>query len=344
VRHRVQLRGLLLASLLTALTAAVGCGDRGSEGPEGTEITDPSGDGERTHGLTEADAALVLATVGDREITLGQFAAELDRGALLRTRYRSPERRRELLDQMIRFELLAQEAARRGYDQLPEVQRARKQILIRRFLRERFDAEGEESIPQEDVEAYFEAHRSDYEAPAQRRASILVVRERRLAQRLLRELEDDADGQRFRELVREHSVDEVTAARFGDLGFFSRRGERRPTEPEVADGIRDVAFEELQEIGQVHDEVLRTDAGYAIVRLTGRREAMRRTLESVSQPIRNRLWRERREQAIEDLIERLRGESDVEIDMAALDDVRVDVPEQPPPPTNPLRPTVDAPQ
>ena len=51
---------------------------------------------------------------------------------------------------------------------------------------------------------------------------------------------------------------------------------------------------------------MRTDAGYHIVKLTGRRAALRRTLEQASRPIRNRIWREKRETAINTFLAELR--------------------------------------
>src|SRR5262249_16677528 len=66
-------------------------------------------------GLTPELAAKVLARVGDREITLGEYAATLQRmDQFERLRYQSPERRKLLLDEMIKVELLAAEAQRRG--------------------------------------------------------------------------------------------------------------------------------------------------------------------------------------------------------------------------------------
>ena len=96
---------LALAALLVA------CGAKEDEAP-----ATPAAE-ETQHGLTEAQAAEVLATVGETEITVGEMAARLsDQSPYLRARYDSPERRREFLDNMIRFELLAQEAERLGQE------------------------------------------------------------------------------------------------------------------------------------------------------------------------------------------------------------------------------------
>src|SRR5690348_15947625 len=62
-------------------------------------------------GLSAEQAALVVARVGERTITLGDYAATLERmDQFDRLRYQSPERRKELLQEIIDVELLAQDA------------------------------------------------------------------------------------------------------------------------------------------------------------------------------------------------------------------------------------------
>lgn len=336
---RRRLLSLLLASGLasaTILAVGIGCGE--DDPGTGAPPTTTPDDGPRTHGLTEAEAARVIAKVGDVEITLGDVATELaSKGSFIRARYQSPERRREFLDQMIRFELLAQEAERRGYADLPEVQRTRKQVMVRRFLTERFEGGGPETISDEDVRAYYESHQSEFHTPAQIRASHIRCRDRATAQRVLRELMAAPNDLRlYRQLADQHNTDPETRERFGDLQFFSRPDERQEGEPVLPPEVVEAAFS-IERIGGLHPEVVRSADGWHVVKLTGRRAAMHRTLEEADNPIRNRLFRERREAAIQQLLAELRAEADVEEDLSALADVRLDLPEGD-------SPTVTAPQ
>src|SRR5215469_899002 len=67
--------------------------------------------------LTPEQAGKVIARVGDRTITVGSYVAALEHmDAFDRMRYQSPERRKELLTEMIDVMLLADEARARGYD------------------------------------------------------------------------------------------------------------------------------------------------------------------------------------------------------------------------------------
>ncbi len=325
---RRHVLSLLLASGLASLgilAIGIGCSDDDEANGGGTAADD----GPRTHGLTEAEAAQVLAKVGDVEITLGDVATELaSKGSFIRTRYQSPERRREFLDQMIRFELLAQEAERRGYDELPEVQRTRKQMMIRELIAQRFESGGPETVSEDAVREYYESHRSEFHTPAQIRASSIRCRDRATAQRVLRALlAAPTDLRLYRQLAEQHNTDPTTRDRFGDLRFFSRPEERTPDEPDVPAEVVTAAFA-IERIGGFHPEpVHASDGGWHVVKLTGRRAAMHRSLEEASTAIRNRLFRDQRESAIQEFIDELRAESDVEQDLGALDDVRLDLPE-----------------
>jgi peptidyl-prolyl cis-trans isomerase C len=323
-------RRLLILVLISMIGAiAVACSGDDEDGQAASGSASTAEEGPRTHGLTEAEAAQVLAKIGDREITAGEFAESIAaKGPFLRARYNSPERRRELLDQMVRFELFAQEADRRGLDDLPEVQRARKQVLIRRFLKQEFeDRIRLEDVSDAEVAAYFEAHQDEFNKPEQVRASQIVVSSQATAQRVLRQiLASPSDMRLFRQLAEQHNTDPATRDRFGDIGFFSRPAERQTDEPEVPAEVAEAAFS-METIGTVHPQLVRSSQGFHIVKITGRRAPLRRTLEEAARPIRHRLWRERREQAVEDLVTRLRSEADVHEELSLLDQVRIDVPE-----------------
>lgn len=333
-----------LAAVITLSTLgsiALACSGEGDHAGGGS-----AGDGPRVHGLTEEEAAQTLAKIGDHTITVGEFAEEIaNKGPFLRTRYNSPERRRELLDQLVRFELLAQEADARGFDDAPEVQRTRKQILIRRFLKQEYEDRIQPTdITDDEVRAYYEAHPAEFHQPEQVRISHIVFAREADATRVLRQIQaSPADVRLFRQLAEQFDTDPTTHDRFGDVGFFSRPEERRDGEPSVSAEVATAAFS-METIGAVFPTVVHSEHGYEILKLTGRRAALDRSLDESSRPIRNRLWRERREHEIEALIDRLTAEADVEEHLDVLDQIHIDVPEGtvPPIPELPTTPSVPA--
>jgi peptidyl-prolyl cis-trans isomerase C len=313
--------GLLLL-VSTVASVALAC----SGGEEASSATTP--EGERIHGLTAEERAATLAKIGDREISVGEFGEIVaSKGPFLSVRYNSPERRRELLDQLVRFELLAHEADERGYDELPEVRRARKQIVIRRFLKREYeDRFAPDDVSDADVAAYYASHEGEFNKPAQVRISQILFTNEATARRVLRQLlASPTDVRLFRALAEEHNTDPATRDRFGDVGFVSAPAERQPGEPEVPAEVATAAFA-IESIGGVAPELVHSAAGWHIVKLTGRRAPLHRSLEEATRPIRHRLFRERREAAIEELITRLHAAADVHEDLSVLDSIHIDLP------------------
>jgi peptidyl-prolyl cis-trans isomerase C len=306
-------------------------GAASTTGVEGTQ--DPNANG-LTNGLTPEQAALVLARVGDREITAGELAARLAaEGRYTQARFASPERRREYLDKMIELALLAAEAERLGYQNDPLVVQAREQAMREEMLRELVDARVQRAdVTDEAIAAYYQEHLAEYNQPAQVRALHIVVRTRAEAQRYLQQVRDEADIAPFRALAQAHNIDD-TRERGGDLLFFGMEGDGPPAP------VREAAFA-LARIGDVSPTVIESPVGFHIVRLTGRRAALERTLDDVEGPIRNALWAAQREAARQQLLDELRGSAQIEEHLDVLDALQLDPPEgaQPADPTEPPGP------
>ncbi|HEY8926604.1 MAG TPA: hypothetical protein VIU64_19610, partial [Polyangia bacterium] len=63
------------------------------------------------------ELAQVVAKVDDTVITLGDVQDGINKQApFVRARYSTPEKKKEFLDNLIRIEVMAKEAEKRGYD------------------------------------------------------------------------------------------------------------------------------------------------------------------------------------------------------------------------------------
>ncbi|MBI5514624.1 MAG: peptidyl-prolyl cis-trans isomerase [Deltaproteobacteria bacterium] len=321
---------------------AAGARDALARGDAASGATPPNADPCAT--LTPEQRAAVVARVDDQQLTLCDFARRIHvSNPYVRARLNTPEQRRALLQSWLDTELLAAEARSRHLDDTPEVRRA---VLLELARRVELDERGrvpEPTVSDEDVRAYFEAHRSEYQAEPEVRVSQVVLGTRALAEEVLRDLRaHPLDDAYFRDVVRRRTVDATTRATDGDLGFFPSTG-RADVTPEVARA----AFA-LPETGAYSDIVESAHSGpnqgpgFHILRLTARRDALHRTLEEEGRRIRNRLLRERRDRAEEAamraLVERLRGATPVQVDEAALGRVHLNLP--PPTPGVPGMPGV----
>jgi len=91
-------------------------------------------------GQSPADLSTPLAKVDDVVITVGELQERLNRQSpYIRARYTSLEQKKEFLDSLIRFEVLAKEAERRGFDKDPEVIRTMKQVMIQKLMKDEFE-------------------------------------------------------------------------------------------------------------------------------------------------------------------------------------------------------------
>jgi len=257
-------------------------------------------------GLTRAESDAVLARVGERVITLGEYATSLARmGEYERLRYQSKERQAELLEEMIQVELLAQEARRRGLDRDPEVElsidRALRDELLEKIRRELPPLT---SFSDRQVQDYYEAHRDTFEEPERRRVQVLLLRDAALAERLGTEL-SGASGEAWAQAARKHSLSRdglgpgEAAELAGDLGFTPAPGERRGENPAVPEEVRAAVFQ-LKEVGQTAFARSGSPGRAFVVRYAGHSAARKRSLKDAERTIRvelsRRLFEERRNQ------------------------------------------------
>ena len=283
--------------------------------------------------VEEARRAQVLARVNDVTITLGEVEDAINQQSpFLRMRYRDPQRLLAFARDMVRFELLAAAAASAGMAEAPIVRKTIRQNAVQQLIRSEIDERVTQgTIAEIDIQTYYETHPEEFNQPEMRRASHILFSDLASAQAALEEARE-ADARGFRDMARRLSIDNDTKLRGGDLRYFNREGvppgaagRLRPagasTAPSTAEGegeaargvdpsvdtrLVEAAFA-LENLGDVVAEPVAVDGGsYSIVKLTGLRAAEARTLEMASQAIRLKLWRERRQEALDSLVQGIR--------------------------------------
>jgi parvulin-like peptidyl-prolyl isomerase len=280
--------------------------------------------------LTPELARQVLAKVGDREITLGEYAETLERmDPFERLRYQSAERRKQLLSEIIQVELLAEEAKRRGLDKLPETQERVRQMLRDELLADvRRGAPAPNDIAEAEVRAYFDAHRDEFREPERRRVAHVALASESRAKATL-QLALGATAAEWGKLVADVSLDQpaksaapAASELAGDLGIVGPPGHPRGGNPRVPEALRAAVFE-VDQVGSVLGHVVFEGGRYHIVRMTGRSEARDRSYPDAERTIRVALVQQRireREAALE--VE-LRSRFPVSVDESALGQVKV---------------------
>jgi peptidyl-prolyl cis-trans isomerase C len=314
----------LLALLCAGLS--VGCREKPKQlpGPSGSSSAAPPGK------LTSELARQVLVKVGEREITLGDYAETLERmDPFERLRYQSPDRRKQLLNEIIQVELLAEEAKRRGLDKTPETQERVRQMLRDELLREvRQGVASPADIPEAEVHAYFDSHHDEFKEPERRRvAHLLLANEAQAKAALHKAL--GASAADWGKLVSQVSLDKPPQSSApaptelaGDLGIVGPPGHPRGANPRVPEALRAAVFE-IDKLGGVLDKVVADAGHFHVVRMTGRTEARDRSYQDAERTIRVALVQQRIRAREAELEQELRKRYPVSVDDEALSQVKV---------------------
>gem|GEM_PF-350201 len=278
-------------------------------------------------GLTAAEDREILAKVGKKAITLGDYARTLARmDEFERLRYQTKERKAELLDELINAELLAQEAERRGLDKSPEFE-ARLFLALRdeRLEELRRSLPPLESFSDAEVRAFYDAHASQYDEPERRRPLVIVLAGRENAEKALKRAAG-ASGEVWGKLAREVSLDrrglaETDALELsGDLGFVSAPGEARGENPAVPESVRKAVFG-LAKLGDVASAVAEADGKFFLVRHGGTSPARHRSREEADRSIRIELRRQLFHEREKELLAELEKKYPATINTAALEEL-----------------------
>ena len=315
-------RGVLSALIVLA---AAGCKDDALDRP-----TPAASASSGPAALSPELRAKVLAKVGDRKITLGEYAATLERmDRFERLRYQSADRRRALLDEIVKVELLAEEAKRRGLDKKPEIKQRIRQILrdeVLKMTRAKLPPPGE--IPEREVRKYYDEHRDDFREPERRRVAHIVVADKKKAEEVLKKALK-ATPMQWGRLVQEHSLTKppkpsptAPLELAGDLGIVGKPGAKRGENPKVPSPLREAVFK-VEKVGNVLDQVVEHDGKFHIVRMTGKTAARDRAYREAERTIRVAILQERIREAEKKLEAELRKKYPVKIDDAALKTVDV---------------------
>jgi len=310
-----------LVPILAAATLAGGCQKKESKNQD----QNAGAPGQKKLGNAPPQSAeelgQPLAKIDNVTITLGEFQERINRQSpYIRARYTSLEQKKEFLDSLVRFEVLAKEAYKRGLDKDPEVIRTMKQVMIQKLMRDEFDAKvTADSVPDAEMKTYYDANLVEYVKPEEVRVSAIIVKNKAQADRVAIEARGDAGktNKGFRDLVMKYSADEDTKLRGGDLRYFDAATKDLPA------NVVKAAFA-LINTGDVSQTVDAGNGTYYVLKQTGRRKSMTKSFEDAKPAIRNKLFRDSRMKAQKDFVDNLKNASKIEINEANLARVRID--------------------
>jgi peptidyl-prolyl cis-trans isomerase C len=280
-------------------------------------------------GLTPEQAQKPVAKLGDRVITLGEFARALaDMPEYERLRYQSIERRKELLRAMIDMQLLADEAKKLGLDKDPIVAEEARQVLVawmRGRLLEGLPAPA--AIPEAELRAFYDAHVDDYREPERRRVSQILVKDEATAKKAYEEAKSATPTQ-WGPIVKKYSEEKPLPTEApetaGDLGYVTGPTDTHAqTSPKATPEVRTAVFA-LATVGAVSPPFKDLN-GWHVIRMTAKNDARDQSFADVERTIRVRVLQEKRAAKEKALIEDMKKALKVQIDEATLQAIAADL-------------------
>jgi peptidyl-prolyl cis-trans isomerase C len=273
----------------------------------------------------------VVAKVGDVALTTEEIERRIQQQSpFVRGQLRDPGQKKKFVENEVRLELLAQEGWRRGLYKDPKVLAELKRAIVQRVMRDEMQSLASSvNVSEEELIQAYKKNEADYVKPEKIRVSQILIRagndaDRKAAKKKLEGLRDQIAREErekknelaFSDAARAHSEDDATKRAGGDLQFLGREEITQRFGAEAA-----AELFEKREIGEVI--VAEIDAGVVLLRKTGKRRAVERTLEMVKPQLRGQVLGEKRNQAFDAYVEELKKKTGVTIDDSALADVEI---------------------
>jgi peptidyl-prolyl cis-trans isomerase C len=271
-------------------------------------------------------------------ITADELKARLDeQSPMIRQSLQTPERKKQFLDNMLRFELLAKAAEKEGLDKDPDVQFTLKKVMVSKYYQRFFqDPDGAKKVPDADVEKYYDEHKDEFHRPARVHALHYFIeskagapdRAKKLAtakKLLATVLADEAKNPNaLSNLARESSEDVATKPLGGDLSFKTQQ------EAEQAYGkeLTDVLFKAGD--NQTWPTVVEEPKGFHLVRVLQHQPEFNRALGDARPQIAAKLASQKKTKDFDDFVKKLRDDAKIKIDDAEVEKVAVAAPNGPP--------------
>ena len=245
----------------------------------------------------------VLARVSSQVITANDLKARI---AKMPPYYQNiiSKNPKKYVEDMIVETLCYEEGVRKGIDRDAEVREvvkeAKKKIVMAKLIKN--EVEDKIVVMEDEMKKFYAEHKDEFKTPEMWRASHILVADEKEAKAMLDEL---AKGANFEDLAKAHSID-ATASRGGDVGYF-RVGQLVPDFEKACLKL---------DVGQTSD-VVRTQFGYHIIRLTGRKEPGIKSYDEAKSAIEAELKKEKRGELFNALVLKLKNKYGVEVNESA---------------------------
>lgn len=255
----------------------------------------------------EEKRASYLAKVGNTVITEADIEREIKNlPDFVQKMFEGVSGRERFLEELVKRELLYQEALKKGLDKDPAYQKKLedfKKINLVGLLLER-EIETKTKVSDKEIRDYYEKNKKDFAPVSHVKLSHILVNTEEEAQKVLERLKK---GEDFAQIAKKSSIDTVSAKKGGDLGFFSK-GEIPPEFRIAAVRLK---------TGEV-SEPIKTKSGYEIIKITDKKVGQVIEFDKIKNLISQNLLAEKQKESFDSYIEGLKKKYKVEVNKEAV--------------------------
>jgi EpsD family peptidyl-prolyl cis-trans isomerase len=249
------------------------------------------------------DKGPVVLKVNDKSFSVSDVEREIQQEArrapaAMQQYLATKEGQKQLLEGLVRRELLLQEAEKRKLADRPEiaeqVAQLRRDLIIRALLQDEVAAKVK--VEDKDVDEYFKGHPDEFSGDQVKVKHILVRSEVEAKDALDRVKK----GEPFEKVARELSTDTASVPKGGELDYFGY-AEMVPEFSKAAYALKP---------GEVSEPV-RSPFGFHVIKSMDRKKGTAVKLEDVREQLRRKLADERRGQRFQDWIKELQASAKI---------------------------------
>ena len=273
------------------------------------------------HAQSAASDDLVVATFNGGTITRSDVESVIaTRVPAEQANIAKPGGVAALVDRLVRYDLLVQEARARGYEKNVVVVDSARRKAYELMIARTFTVDPK-TISKAEIERAFEEHRREFTRPYMRRATRIVCSTASEAATLIARSQH-ATREEFAKLAREQSIDPSTRSQGGELGYFDEHGETEQGRAVVSPQLTAAVYA-LKHVGAVTAQPVASPEGFNVLMWTGEMKAFRMKQDDIDETLGEKLAGEKGNAALEAFVASLREKLKPAVHPELLDEIDV---------------------
>ncbi|MBI5055985.1 MAG: peptidylprolyl isomerase [Nitrospirae bacterium] len=254
----------------------------------------------------------VIAEVDKTPITKDEFLKEISRiPDWAKEQFKGKEGKDKFLDELVKRELIYQDAKKMGLDKdkeyLEKIKEFEKMTLVSLILKK--EVEDKSKVDDADVKSFYEKNADKFTIGTTIKAGHILVDTEDQAKKIYARIKK---GERFADLAKSLSKDTGSAQKGGDLGYFAH-GQMVPEFEQAVLKLKP---------GEVSGPV-KTRFGYHIIQLTDIKKGETASFEQSKESIQKQLLAEKKRELFEKYIEGLKSKYKVSKNDKALEAITI---------------------